>query len=108
MATIKIPYSYKQYKDAPLATFVDKHTHKPSSCSFIAMTLGLLIMLAGAGLYNAGGQVFESVSGAIGGVFILFGMIFFILGGMLIPKLSDKFKWSEKIALRTYKKKGLR
>ena len=90
-------YYYRNFPDAPLATFVDKHTHKPSSCFFLSLAVALLLCLLLVPLSRAvpGGS---TASGVLGLVMIVLFLGVAISGRFLIPRLSDRFDWAGKIA----------
>ena len=98
MATIKVPYTYKEYPYSKKATFISKHTHKPDSCFLISTILLIIPGALGIIIYNATGQEIESVGGAIASVILLLTFVAFIVLPMLIPKISDHFDWAGKIA----------
>lgn len=100
MAHIKVPYTYKSYPYCPQATFVSLHTHKPSS-TFLIGTL-VMIILCGIGIliYNGSGQELESFGGAVSTVLILGGFLAWFIVPLILPKLSDHFQWSDKVAAK--------
>lgn len=103
---VKVPfqYQYREFKNSKLATFVDKHTHKPSSR---AMLWGFTILLEIVVLTPL--QPFIPSDVRTSGIF---GFLLFLLGGvvpfvgivLLLPKLSDHFDWAGKIARAKAKK----
>ncbi len=98
MAGIKTYYAYREFKDCPLATFVDKYTTHPTATTVMGILLGTLVMMIGVPFYNASsGEGFLAV---LGYVFIIAGFILFFIGGPLIRKLSGKMDWAGKIAAK--------
>ena len=89
-------YEYRTFKGAPIATFVDKHTH--SILGRIVLTLLLCTVPAAPAtlLYLfADGSAFMSILSQI--LFVVSG-IWFYAGCFIIPKLADRFDWAGKIA----------
>ena len=88
---------YRTFPDAPLASFVDEHTHKPASCFFLGMAAAMLLCLLLVPLSRAvpGGT---TASGAPGLVMILLFPGVAIGGRFLVARLSDRFDWAGKIA----------
>ena len=96
MPFIYPPYEYRTFKGAPIATFVDKHTH--SILGRIVLTLLLCTVPAAPGilLYHYGhGEGFMSILSQI--LFWVMG-VWFYAGCFIIPKLADRFDWAGKIA----------
>ena len=96
MATIKVPYTYKEYTFSKLATRVDKFCHKPSRIVWCVVSIMLLVMY-----YSACFSVIplpDSLERALGNVgAIAIGVVFF--GSFFLGLLCDKCKISERIAL---------
>ena len=103
MAVIKVPYTYREFRFSPRATFVDKHTHKPSSCALIAFVTGVAMMLIACLLFNASNSG-EGIVGTISYILLLVGFFWFIFGSLIIPKLSDHFDWAGKMAKKDMEK----
>lgn len=96
-------YGYRQFKNSKLATFVDKHTHNPISCTLLGY---LVLMLISAPLVFLV-RLFprdSALSAVFGLVMIVLVFAVPFAGGRLIPKLSDHFDWAGKIALAQMKK----
>ncbi|MCI5957446.1 MAG: hypothetical protein MRZ54_10720 [Clostridiales bacterium] len=101
----KIPYRYTKFENCPRATFVSKHTHKPTSCFIIAVIVSVVPLALSILLYNANGHSSDGFAGVASTVLMLLGFFIFFIGGMFIPKLSDRFEWAEKVARKEIAKK---
>ena len=104
MAVIKVPYTYREFPHFPLATFVDKHTHKPSSCMLLTALIFVIAMLIGILLYNVSNHG-EGILGVIANILLVVNLIWLIFGIFIIPKLSDHFDWAGKIAKKQMEKR---
>jgi len=96
MATIKIPYSYKQYQNSKIATFVDKFCHVPSRIAWV-----LIISLALLFYYMVCFSAFplsDEVNDLLGTVGVGFFVVSFI-GSFFLGLICDKCKLSERVAL---------
>ena len=90
------PYEYRRFKNAPIATFVDKCTHQPASrilltlllCTVPASPVTLLY------LFSDGSDFMSTLSKIL---FVVMG-IWFYAGCFIIPKLADRHDWAGKIA----------
>lgn len=80
-----------------MAAFVDKRTHKPSSCFFLSLVAAVLLCRILVSLSRAlpGGS---TASGVLGPVMVVLFLGVTIGGRFLIPRLSDRFDWAGKIA----------
>ena len=105
MPVIRTPYRYRVFKHSRLATFVDRHTHKPTSRILLALLTSFGVLWLGDLLRQAGGQ--QGVLNSIGIAVMVLGGVWFYLGGFVIPKLADHFDWAGRIAERARVRKGL-
>lgn len=110
MATIKVPYSYRQFKNSQLATKVDKYTHHPTICFWLCFLTGGLLFAGGCGLLAlASNFEFRSfpwyvvIAPAL--IFAAVGFLWMFFGSLLVPFLSTRFDWAGKIARREMIKK---
>ncbi len=102
---VKIPYRYTKFQDCPKATFVSKHTHKPTSCFIIAVIVSAVPLALAVVMYNGNGHSSDGFVGMASTVLMLLGFFIFLIGGIFIPKLSDRFEWAEKVARKEIAKK---
>ena len=102
MATIKIPYTYKEYPYSKKATFISKHTHKPTSCFIISTLLLIIPAVLGVVIYNTTGREIDSVGGVISSIILVPTLVAYFVLPMLIPKLSDHFDWAGKVAAKDF------
>ncbi|MDY4008958.1 MAG: hypothetical protein SOY94_08915 [Candidatus Limiplasma sp.] len=102
---VKIPYKYTKFRNCPRATFVSKHTHKPTSCFLLAVIASVVPLALGVVLYNANGHSSAGFVGGVSTVLLLVGFFIFLIGGIFIPKLSDRFEWAQKVAAKEIAKK---
>lgn len=102
MTTIKVPYTYKEYPYSKKATFISKHTHKPTSCFLISTLLLIIPAALGAVIFNTTGGEIESVGGVISSIILVPTIVAYFVLPMLIPKLSDHFDWAGKVAAKEF------
>ena len=96
MLIIRTPYHYREFKHSRLATFVDKHTHKPTSRLLLAFLTSIGVMYLGDCVRDVGGR--DGALNTLGMAIMILGGIWLYLGGFLIPKLADRYDWAGKIA----------
>lgn len=96
MATIKVPYTYREYTFSKLATRVDKFCHKPSRiiCCVVSVMLLILYYAACFSVIPLPDSV-ERILGYVGAAAM--GIAFF--GSFFLGLICDKCKLSERVAL---------
>ena len=96
MATIKVPYSYREYSFSKLATGVDKFCHMPSRIAWIFVASMLLCFY-----YVACFSALPLPDGLRRSLNTLAGILVMVafVGSLFLGLLCDKFELSKKVAL---------
>ena len=92
----RTPYHYREFKHSRLATFVDKHLHSPMSRILLTGLTSIGVIYLGCCLHDARGG--DGRLNVLGIAIMILGGIWFYLGGLVIPKLADRYDWAGKIA----------
>lgn len=96
MATIKVPYTYKEYKLSKWGTRVDKFCHSPSRIVWIFL-VSMLLFGYFAVCFSAM-HLPDAVLRVLGGLGAIFLLVSFI-GSFCLGWICDRFKLSERVAL---------
>ena len=103
-----IKYSYKEYIGCPKATFVDKHTHKPSSCFLIGFSLFLIIILVMIIIRNCTSESTQKQLDDVYEIVFFILLVTTLIFSSFLPLLSTKLKWADKIAEKELEKNKLK